>query len=156
MVSSAWPKLLGLICGCTSFGLVVSPLQDWWIFHSVTKTGLGFWFWVFWLGSFVLLVLSYPLYCARDWARRAVLVLGVCFTLAIINSFAKTAWFEYSIRASATTTQERIERFTSSISRIGMGVCILGPQLFLLCALCHRDVVAAFRQRTPATHDETI
>ena len=158
MASVAWPKILGFICGFTSLGLVLSLVQDWWIAYAVTKTGLGAFYWLLLLASVVLFVLSFPLYRARDWARRGVLILGTCFALTILGSFAMRARLEFRTRADAATAQERVEQFTSSISQFGMGVCILGPQVFFLCALCHRDVVATFRRRshtTPPTHDQT-
>jgi glucose uptake protein GlcU len=95
-----------------------------------------------------LLVLSYALYHGRDWARRAVVVVGVCLSILAIIGFAMRAVAESRIYdAHVITGEMRVQQALGALGQVGLALCVVAPQLFVICVLCHRDIVATFRQR---------
>jgi hypothetical protein len=90
----------------------------------------------------VFLLLAFPLYTGREWARRALLVTAYCIlgALAIFCSFAV---FRDSAPASAAAYPKSV--------RVVMELCtlvsILTPPAFLLGVLHHADVRRAFQAK---------
>src|SRR5438094_9096934 len=77
-LSVAWPKLLGATVAFTSLGLIIWQAEFWWWRYGVVHISIEFLGWLSLLAPIFLLFLSYPLFHARDWARRGVTVLGLC------------------------------------------------------------------------------
>src|SRR5438067_2023915 len=77
-----WPKVLGITCAITSFGLLMSEVDVFWWRYAFEGDPAHIASWAFTLSFAALLVLSYPLYRGREWARRSVLILGGSLVLA--------------------------------------------------------------------------
>src|SRR6266404_4615333 len=80
-------------------------------YASVTAT--------FGCSSFVLL--SYPLYRARRWARRVLVVIDACITICCL------VFAVHQIMAAHGTSNRLIS--------IGIALCFVTPPAFLLCVL---------------------
>ena len=79
------------------------------------------------------ILLSFFLYLARPWARRALVVMLLCFVLAILIFIISTDW-----------------RYVShDYTRIAVYIIVLVPPLFVLGVLFQPDVVRAFPPKHP-------
>jgi hypothetical protein len=144
-LSVEWPKLLGATVAFTSLGLIMWQVEFWWWRYGVVHVSIELLGWLSLLAPISLLFLSYPLYHARDWARRAVIVLGICVVVFAVFGFGMRAVAESRIYdARVITFEMRVQQALAFIGQAGLGLCVLAPQVFVVCALCHRDVAAIF------------
>src|SRR5207247_10725054 len=90
-LSVAWLKLLGATVAFTSLGLIIWQAEFWWWRYGVVHISIELLGWLSLLAPIFLLFLSYPLYHARDWARRAVIVLGTCLIVFAVFGFGVRA-----------------------------------------------------------------
>lgn len=87
----------------------------------------------------LFLLLAFPLYAGREWARRALLVLTYC----VLGALAIVLFFiilPHSQTASASV--HRGLRFVIGVCAL---VTFLTPPVFVLAALHHADVRRAFQ-----------
>src|SRR5438094_8377638 len=103
-LSVAWPKLLGATVAFTSLGLIIWQAEFWWWRYGVVHISIEFLGWLWLLAPILLLFLSYPLYHARDWARRGVIVLGLCVIVFALFGFGMRAVPEFGIDDSRVIT----------------------------------------------------
>ncbi len=106
LLSVAWPRLLGATIACTSVGLIGWQVEFWWWRYGVVHTSIELLGWLALLAPVFLLFLSYPLYRGRDWARRAVVGLGVCIIAFAIFGFGMRAVAESRIYDAPVITFE--------------------------------------------------
>ena len=146
-LSVAWPKLLGVIVALTSLGLIMWQVEFWWWHYGVVHISIELLGWLSLLVPIFLLFLGYPLYHARDWARRAVIVLGICLCVFAVFGFGMRAVAESRIYdAHVITFEMRVQQALAVMGQAGLALCVLAPHVFVVCALCHRDVAAIFRE----------
>src|SRR5215212_6607634 len=84
-----WPKIIGGILALESAGLILWQ-HEWWFYHAdvAIRNVLSIeWFWL--VVTVLLSFLSVGVYCAREWARRAVVVLG---SIALLVLIVATVW----------------------------------------------------------------
>jgi hypothetical protein len=152
-LSIGWPKLAGGIVGITAAGLILWQLGEWWNRFEQWRYGpwpvhIQFAEWLSLLVTVALLFLAYFLYRARDWARRAVIIAGIClggFTLCdrAVNAVqAESRIYE----GTPKTLEMRIGQTCGILREVGLPFVFLAPYAFFLCALCHRDVAATFHR----------
>ena len=146
-LSVAWPKLLGATVAFTSLGLIIWQAEFWWWRYGVVHRSIEFLGWLSLLAPIFLLFLSYSLYHARDWARRAVVVLGICVGIFATFAFSMRAVAESRIYdAHVITFGMRIQQVLGFMGEVGVALSVLAPHAFVICALCHRDVAATFHR----------
>lgn len=161
MRALTWPKLIGSTVGLFGVASLMSALGAYFpvnLTDPFPLRGPESWFAV--LASVLGLVLSYPLYRACDWARRALFVISLlsCVGFAII--FLASALLRPSIAYDDfgyTPTEKDIAGMRRNghlvrLSKAGDSLFSLTLVGFLTIALLHPDVVQAFRRR--ATRDE--
>ena len=89
-----WPKIIGGILALESTGLILQQLG--WLWSLVSGSGGHVlpieWFWL--AVTVVLSACSYGVYCAHEWARRVVIVLGLFVIAALIVSVVYDAIHE--------------------------------------------------------------
>ena len=148
----AWPKLLGLGLGLFATGFVMVTAGDVLRFGffggiAFVRAGLPF------ILSSVLLILSYALYRAHNWARLT--LFGI-----VLIAFIAAAWMLVSDvthqhlavdgDASKITPEElreiNREEFMLRVASAGTALMVLAPLAWLLFVLLHADVVNAFRR----------
>jgi hypothetical protein len=144
-LSVAWPQLLGVTVAFTSLGLIMWQIEFWWWRYGVVHGSIEFLGWLLLFAPIFLLFLSYPLYHARDWARRAVIVMGLCVIVFALFGFGIRAVAESRIYdARVITFEMRIQQVLRFIGEVGVALSVLAPHVFVVAALCHRDVAATF------------
>jgi hypothetical protein len=93
--------------------------------------------------SVFFLLLSYPLYIGRDWARRVLLFVAVCVTAALIIFLVLRFLRESHVAVEGRFTDE----IARHITNIATAICIITPAFFLIFVLLHPDVKHSFRRR---------
>ena len=88
----------------------------------------------------VFLLLAFPLYTGRDWARRVLLLATYCTLVAIAISFSFVV-FQQPRSPSASHPG------LSFVVGVCALVCVLTPPAFLLAALHHADIRRAFQRK---------
>jgi len=156
-LSVAWPKLLGATVAFTSLGLIIWQAEFWWWRYGVVHISIEFLGWLSLLAPIFLLFLSYPLYHARDWARRGVIVLGLCVIVFALFGFGMRAVAESRIYdARVITFEMRIHQALGFMGEVGVALSVLAPHAFVICALCHRDVAATFQREITERSNQAI
>lgn len=146
-LSVAWPKLLGATVAFTSLGLIMWQVEFWWWRYGVVHICIAFLGWLSLLAPICLLFLSYPLYHAREWARKAVIILGICVGIFAIFGFGMRAMAETRIYdAHVITFEMRVQQALGFMGEVGVALSVLAPHAFVIFALCHRDVAATFHR----------
>jgi hypothetical protein len=146
----AWPNLLGIICAAIAIGLVLSQVDPFWWRYSVIHEPVAVLGWVTLFSGVSLLVLSRPLYRGRDWARRAVLVVGVLWMIGFLVLDVVRDILPRCAYSPPRTGWILLQDITHIIGHIGMLIAAFGPHIIFLALLCHPAVRASFRQ-TPQT-----
>jgi len=147
-LSIAWPKLLGRTVGIASLGLILWQVRFWWWRYGVVHISIELLGWLSMLVPIFLLILSFPLYRAREWARRGVVVLGICIGIFTIFVFGVRAVAESRIHdAREITFEMRVWQTFAIIGEAGLALSVLAPHAFVICALCHRDIAATFHRK---------
>jgi hypothetical protein len=153
-LSTPWPKLLGCIIGIAAAGLILWDIEEWWSIFQLWRDGFGDARiltpdWSSLLVAIVLLFLSYFVYRGRNWARRTLIVLVVC-----LGGLAIVAYVEGAVENASRFYQDvpkitlgiRVAQARFILGEVGLRFFFLAPCAFLVCALCHRDVAAAFHR----------
>jgi hypothetical protein len=146
----SWPKLIGVTAGV--FGLaataafvaefiVSAPFRVTTPYDVVQLIAS--------LCSVFFLLLSYPLYTGRDWARRALLFMTVCITAALLVFVVLRFLRESHVAVEGRFTDKMARQITNTAAAI----CIITPPFFLIFVLLHPDVKHSFRRRLD--HDAT-
>jgi hypothetical protein len=143
-LSIAWPKLLGTLLLVESGGIILLQASSW--SGRFRSASAGDWC------GFVVAILfffaSYFLFCGRNWARLTVIAIGTCSAAIIIwfrVASSITTWRMFS----PETGRHPFQIWQSVADDVGFGlVFFLTPLAFIVCTLCHRDVVATFRPET--------
>jgi hypothetical protein len=116
------------------------------------------WLWIIVATS--LAVLAYFLYRAHNWARLTLIGLCVCLLATLI-------WFSVAAEINeahmlAQSNEWRLSRVVESVlDHFGLYLSVFAPLVFIIGALCHREIAATFRtsitersnqamQRTPS------
>jgi hypothetical protein len=135
----SWQRLIGIASGTLGAATVlgtVAQLSSANSFYALARTSSS-------IGAgcgCVFLLLAFPLYTGREWARRALLFIIYCivFGLAIFLSFR-------------VFQQSRLSAVVSPVLRLFLGICslvgFLTPPAFILGVLHHADVRRAFQKR---------
>jgi hypothetical protein len=164
-LSITWPKLIGRIIGIALAGLILWEVHDWYGRFEIWRGGfkgqhIVFVEWASLLLTIVLLFLGYFLYRARDWARRTLIVLGICLGGLVILDGAINAVQAASRAyegAPKITLETRAGQACLILGMVGLRFFFVAPYAFLICALCHRDVAAGFhREATKRSNQATI
>ena len=159
--SIPWPKLVGSAVGLSTAGLIFWEVREWWgrfmlLYHGYTGTGhmvFAEWLslillpeWVALIATIVLLLLSHFLYRGRNWARRTVIIIGICLGSLVFISNAITAIQTESIIYQDTpkTLEIRVGQVCGFLGQVGRELLFLAPYAFFIGALCHRDLATAF------------
>ena len=125
--SPAWPKLLGGAVASTSLGLIMWQIEFWCWRYGIEYPNCVH-RWLFLLVPASLLFLSYPLYRARDWARRAVFAVGICLSIFAIIGLAIRAVVEScSYDAHVITAEMRIQQALGVMGQAGLALCVVTP-----------------------------
>ena len=155
--SLTWPKLLGRIVAAIAIGLIAWQLRMWWWRYGVVHISMEWLSWVLLLVPTSLLVLSVPLYRAREWARRAVIIVGICLILLAVVRFGFSAMAASRIHdAPEITLEMRVWQVFEIIGEAGLAVCILAPHVFVLFLLRHPQVAASFVATAASDAERTI
>ena len=107
--------------------------------------------WFFLALAVVLCVLSWGVFCAHEWARRAVIVLGLLAVAAMLASIPYTAFHEIGRIpefANEVTPEARAWQICFVIRSAGLTCCLAAPFTLLVCLLAHPDVARSFTSRT--------
>ena len=146
----AWPKLLGSLLAIESVGLILWQ-QEWWWYRMQGNNGPVMTVeWFFLALAFVLCVLSCGVFCAREWARRAVIVLALLALAAMLASIPYTAFHEIGRIpefADKVTPEARAWQIRFAVSSTWITLCSAAPLALLVCVLAHRDVASLFHPR---------
>jgi uncharacterized membrane protein len=141
-----WPKLIGvgiavIGVGCLMHSIGSSLYPHGRLDHIDPITGV-----LFVLGL-LLFLLSYPLYWARDWARRVLFFIFLLIWAAFVA--VALAW--------VTGSDDRYDGYVlNKISHAGVLLAILGLLGVLTLALLHPDVVQAFQRRAALDDHQNI
>ena len=155
----AWPKMIGGILALESAGLILWQHEWWWYRISVTHGHVMGVEWFFLALAVVLSALSYYVYCAREWARRAVIVLGLIAVATLILNIADAAFHEIGRVpefAREVTSEARAWQIRSVVRSAGATLCVAAPLALLVCVLAHRDVACLFRTRTQMRSNQAL
>jgi hypothetical protein len=101
--------------------------------------------------ALLFLLLAYPLYTGRDWARRALLVITISITTALTVFVSVKAVQESRVPAEMTRKLP-LEMVMRRVVAGSAALCILTPPLFLTFVLLQQDVRRSFQRST--THDD--
>ena len=146
--TAPWPKLLGVALGAAALGLAMSVARPVYWSYGALGHSPDIVTWLVLSASLALLALSFPLYRAHDWARRAVLALGSCLLAAALVLFALlTAEDSRIFHAPEITGWLRIQQAATVVTGVGRAMAILAPQVLILYLLRHREIRAAFQDR---------
>ena len=143
-LSIPWPKLLGTMLLIESAGIILLQASSWsGRFRSASAGD-----WCGFVVAILFFVASCFVYCGRDWARLTVIAIGTCSAAIII-------WFRVASSIMAwrmfdpETNRHPFQICQSVADDVGFGLAFfLAPLAFIICTLCHRDVVATFRPET--------
>ncbi len=141
--SLQWPKLTGSILGLEALGIFMcqARLLFWTSENSGWPDTSTTWFWL--LLATALLLLAYFIYRAHNWARLIVIALCVCLCIVIVGGSiaAEINWAHMLTQSNEWEFWRQIESATETFGR---SLSMLAPFAFVIGALCHRDVAAAF------------
>jgi cell division protein FtsW (lipid II flippase) len=145
--SLQWPKLIGSFVGLEALGIFMcqARLLFWSSENSGWPDAWMTWFWL--ILATALSVLAYCLYRAHNWARVAVIIMGISlcafFVWTIIGG--ELSWAEM-VRREKTGREFWLYMAMSAVDTVGVQLgTLLAPLGFIIGILCHRDVAAAFR-----------
>jgi hypothetical protein len=125
---SSWPRLIGVASGV--FGAATMIVTGSNLSAGGSLQGLSV-FAV--LCQCAFLILAFPLYAGRSWARRALLFAAYCFLVAFVI-------FEFSNTASRY-------HGASLLNRLCLLVALITPYAFFLAVLHHPDIRRGFQSR---------
>ena len=134
-LSLSWPRLIGLVCGTFGAAVTVGTAVRVAAAGSLRPDALPEL--VAPLSGVVFLFLAFPLYTARDWARRALIVATYCILVGL------------AMLLSASMFQQSRPSAAYGFLRFVIGICalvsFLTPPAFLLAVLHHVDIRRAFQ-----------
>jgi len=132
-LSLSWPRLIGIAAGTFGVGVAVSTAAQFSAAHSMrAQTPLQL---IASLCGSLFLVLAFPLYTGKDWARRALIAAAYCFVVALLVFLSPTVFRSPSSSALPVL---------SIVSGVSALVSFLTPPAFLLAVLHHPDIRRAF------------
>jgi len=146
----SWPKLIGVAAGLFGFAATAAFVAEFIVsapFRVTTPYDVVQL--IASVCSVFFLLLSYPLYTGRDWARRALLFMTVCIT-ATLMLFLMLKFLRESHVAAEGRFAEKMAR---QITNTAAAICIITPPFFLIFVLLHADVKHSFQHRV--RHDAT-
>jgi ABC-type enterochelin transport system permease subunit len=142
--SPQWPKLTGSILGLEALGIFMCQARL--LFWSSENSGWPdtstTWFWLILATS--LSLLAYFVYRAHNWARITVIALLILLFIHILwdSITAEIGWAHMLAESNEWEFWRQIESATLTF---GVSLSMsLAPLAFVIGALCHRDVAAAF------------
>ena len=160
-----WPALIGAAVAAFGFGCLLTTLGTQWIGLAVDLAARGDYWFLFKMAlplfaGLILLFLAYPLFRARDWARRALLsllvVVAVTGTVLCFRfSRPKIAYDNFSGEELSAEQLAHMRRGDTlmHLSRIGGYICVITVPTALAFALLHPSVVDSFRRRVPRNEE---
>ena len=135
-IELSWPRLAGIASGVFGGSLVVSSAAEFWeasSFRAHGSAGL-----VLLLLGCVFFFLAFPLYSARDWARRAFLL--VTFSVLVVLAISFTLMVVHQARSPSVS---------HPALRLLIGLCALvaalTPPIVVLLVFLRPDVANAFQ-----------
>jgi hypothetical protein len=164
--SLQWPRLIGITVGLEALGIFMcqARLLFWTSQNSGWPPASTTWFWLILATS--LSLLAFFVYRAHNWARLTVIALCLCVCALHVCwlIMGEISWAHMLAESNEWQLWRQVESATLS-----WGVSLsmyLAPLVFVICALYHRDVAAAFRpeinersnqamQRTPTCSTPT-
>jgi hypothetical protein len=176
-LSTSWPKLAGGFVGLSIAGLTLWEVREWWGRFQLWRDGrpgarpmvftewlslILFPEWVLLLITIIFLFLGYFLYRARDWARRTVTIVLSClgslvfFSITIKAVQDELQWQSRLLENTPMTLEFRIGQVFAILAHMGWALVFLAPYAFFVCALCHRDVAAAFRRGATKRSNQSL
>ncbi|MFN2476956.1 MAG: hypothetical protein ABR526_11540 [Chthoniobacterales bacterium] len=129
-----WPRLIGVACGTFGGAITLAAairLSDIGSFRAQTLAEV-----VFSICGAAFLFLAFPLYTGREWARRALVVLTYCITVAIGISFSASVFQQYRL------SQPHVHTVVAGVCAV---ISVLTPPAFLLAVLHHDDIRCSFQ-----------
>ena len=109
--------------------------------------------------ALLFLLLAYPIYTGRDWARRALLVIAISITMALSVFVSVRAVQDSRVAVDGAASAEMarklpFEMFMRVVVAGSVAFCILTPPLFLIFVLLQQDVRRSFQRSTIHDDDE--
>ena len=157
---SSWPRLIGVACGlfgaAATAGFAAGSALGSSVLGPPTVHNLAQL--IASVCALLFLLLSYPLYTGRDWARRALLVITISITIALTVFVSVKAAEASRVAADGVASAEMarkllLEMLMRRVVEGSAALCILTPPLFLIFVLLQQDVRRSF-QRSTAHDDE--
>jgi hypothetical protein len=155
----SWPRLIGIASGV--FGAAAtagfaagsalgSPILGPPTAHNLAQLIAS-------VCALLFLVIAYPLYTGRDWARRALLVITISIAIALAVFVSVKAVQESRVAVHGVASAEMARKLPFEMLMRGVvggsvALCILTPPLFLTFVLLQQDVRRSFRRST--AHDD--
>jgi hypothetical protein len=139
-VTLSWQRLIGVASG--TFGAAVTIATGAQLSVAGSLRGQTLPELITLICGCVFLFLALPLFTAREWARRALLLMTYCI-LAALAIFLSHFVFQQSRSSSASVYPGSI-RFVVGICAL---ISFLTPPAFLLAVLHHADVRRAFQAK---------
>jgi hypothetical protein len=141
LVTLPWPRLIGVASGTFGAALTVATAAELSFAGSFTALTLGRTSTVYTsIFGCVFLVLAFPLFTGREWARRALLLATYSVLAALAISFSLMV-----------VQQVRSFSVSHPALRLLIGACALvaalTPPAFILAVLHHADIKRAYRAR---------
>jgi hypothetical protein len=138
----SWQRLIGIASGTFGAALTVATAAQLSLAGSFAALTLGRTPAVYSaICGCVFLVLAFPLFTGREWARRALLLTTYCIVAALAIFLSHTV-FQRSRSSSASVYPSL--RFVIGICAL---ISFLTPPAFLLAVLHHVDVRRAFQSK---------
>ena len=134
----SWPRLIGIASGTFGAAVTVATGAAASAAGSLTMLDRPAQFIPLICGC-VFLVLAFPLFAGREWARRALLLATYCSVAALAISFSFLV-----LQRSGLPSAPVYLVFLRIVIGIGALVSVLTPPAFLLAVLHHADVRRAF------------
>lgn len=163
MITRSWPRLIGIAAGAFgaaatagfAAGLALgSSLLGPPTAHNLAQLIAS-------VCALLFLLLAYPLYSGRDWARRALLVITISITVTLtIFVSVKTVQdagvsVDWAVPAKMAP-KLALEIMMRRVVGASVAICILTPPLFLIFVLLHEDVRHSFQRGTRLDDDKNI
>ena len=157
-LSVSWPKLVGTILLIQSAGFILQQGNFLWYRLRPDHAPMAAWeFW--WLVVALLFpILSYCVYRGHNWARLTVIALAFCLATVIVWRISEGVIHFSGVHDEAASTRNfGLWQLAEIADNLGVGLSqFLAPMAFIVCVLCHRDVIASFHPATTERSNQTM